>query len=202
MVLVLGGSLALATLTYMFVESEHRSWRRSNPYTVRWVFSPYRSSHPAKHSTPSAASPIVVKIAAWASFAHCFVMAPCLVFALAQLHLGAFTPLVAGWLAIAVSNAWCGKALIRWRARAAAQLRILAQLSLVFGLSLFLVDAFHLVCDASNHDPGLPSLSVRLALVSSTIVQALLLAAAVRSSPLERNALRLESARTVHVLRP
>jgi hypothetical protein len=113
-------------------------------------------------------------------------MVPCVAFALFRLRLEAFTPLVVVWLALGVGYGWCGHALIRDPARAAADVRNFAQASLALGIPLLLMGAIHLVyASPDEHDPCTPSLRVRLAFVSLTIVHGLLLLTAVGSRDIE-----------------
>jgi hypothetical protein len=156
----------LATLVYAVVRSASRSCPPDRSSAVRWIPSPYRASRPVGLVAPTEDSRTIVRLAAWASFAQCFVVAPCLAFALARLHLAAFIPLVIVWFTLAVSHGWCGHALLRNPARAVADVRNLAHASLALAVPLILVSTMHFIwASPAEYDPYTPSLRIRLVFV-------------------------------------
>jgi hypothetical protein len=174
-------ALTLATIAYAVVRLTSRFWRPDRSCAVRWIPSPYRSPRPMDLVVSPGNLATIVRLAAWASFVECCLVAPCLAFALARLRLEALTPIVFVWLVLAIGHGWCGCALIRRPTRAAAEVRSLAQASLALAVPFFLVGATHFVwVNPTEYDPCTPSLPVPLVFVSLTIVHALLMLVATR----------------------
>jgi hypothetical protein len=177
-------SLTLATIAYALVRRAGGPLPPDPGNAIRWLASPYRSPLPLAASVPDHAAPsAIVRFAAWSSFVYCCAVAPCLAFALVRLRLEALTPVAVVWMALALGHGWCARALIRDPARAAAEVRHMAQASLALGAPFLVVCTMHLLgVNPAEHDPCVPSLGVRLTFVLVSIAHAVLLLVAVRRS--------------------
>ena len=166
-------SAVLATIAhYVLVRS------RRAVATVRWMRAPYRSLVPIELAAPTDDDglPLVVQVGAWSSLVSSFVLVPGLGWTLATMPLGAFTPVVAMWMGLAMGHLWCARALVGGDRRALAGVRTLALATMAIGLPVLLTCLAHLATlGDADHDPCVPSLQARLVASVVCLAHAVLL---------------------------